>query len=194
MESLYQEIINILENNDATRFIYDIFNINFTSGPFGVKCWIQYILNEYGYNSPVYGYICNFFNRILDKLANFIGNAIGSMIPDSAGIPGLLIPIIINNLREKSVRVVEKKLKKYYKKIPKRYKALIQNPKSFKQFLDKKIRSKKVKGKLMSYLGNDNGYILYKNLYSNTGLFAFSIHKGFSLIFSLLDIIESCGN
>ena len=191
---IIKQIFDILENNQEIRFIYDILNINFTGGPFGVKCWIKYILDEYGSDSEVYGKICSFFDGILDKLATFIGNALGTMIPDSAGLPGLIIPIIVDKARSGALTYLEKKIDSYYKKIPKHYRVLIKHPKSFKKFLDKKIRKKSTLKVIFKLLGKKKGKQLIITLINNTEMFTHGIHKGFSLMYTLIRIFLECEN
>ena len=187
-----KSLSELLDDADALRFIYDILNINFTEGPVGVKCWIKYILDEYGSDSESYDLICSFFDSILDKLAAFIGNTVGTMIPDSAGLPGLLIPIIVAKARSGALKYVEKKVDHYYNKIPRRYHILIRNPKAFKKFLDKKILKKITQKIILKIAGKKRGTLIIKTIYRNTGLIALGIHKGFALIYSLTRILIEC--
>ena len=129
--------------------------------------------------------MCNFFNKIFNKLASFIGNTMGSMIPNSAGIPGILVPILLKNFKGGAIDVLESQVKKYYNKIPHTYKSMIKNPKLMKKFLDSKIKKGK---KFLFGQTKDLANILFKNTYG----FSYSIHKFMALIFSLFYILKIC--
>jgi hypothetical protein len=176
---------DIISDVEATRLLYDILNINFLGGPFHVKCWIKYILNEYGSDTPAYQTVCNFFHKIFDKLANFMGIALGAMIPDSIGIPGILIPELIKKFKSGAVNTIEAQINKYYKKIPRDIKIMLNKPRIFKKFLDRKI--KRGQKYLMSI--GDN---IAEKLLDNTWAFAYAIHKFFALMFSLFFILKLC--
>lgn len=187
ISAIVTHLNDIISDPDAMRLLYDILNVDFKGGPFHVKCWIRYILREYGDETSAYHTVCSFFNKIFDKLANFMGNALGAMIPDSIGIPGMLIPLLIKQFKSGAISIIEKQINKYYKKIPRDIKLMIKNPKIMKKFLDRKI------SKANHYLlGFGSG--LANLLKDNTWGFAYSIHKFFALMFSLFYILRVCLN
>jgi hypothetical protein len=185
IRSIVVNIKDIISDNEAIQFLYDILNVNFSGGPFHVKCWIKHILKEYGSNTQTYKTICNFFNTIFDKLANFMGNALGAMIPDSMGLPGIIIPSLIKNFKSGAITQIDSKINKYYEKIPTDIKIMITNPKILKHFLDFQI--KRGKKKLMGF-GNE----LAHKLKTYTEPFAHFTHKFFALMFSLFHILKLC--
>lgn len=178
---------DIIHDTEATRLLYDILNVNFLGGPFHVKCWIRYLLREYGSDTPAFQTVCAFFHKIFDKLANFMGNAMGAMIPDSIGIPGILIPMLIKNFKAGAINTIEAKINKYYKKIPRDIKIMLSKPRLFKKFLDKKIKRG---SKYLMGLGDG----MADTLLDNTWGFSYSIHKFFALMFSLFYILKICFN
>ena len=48
IQSITQQLLTLVNNRDALRLLFDIFNIDFREGPFGVKCWINFVINAYG--------------------------------------------------------------------------------------------------------------------------------------------------
>lgn len=178
---------DIINDTSAMRLLYDILNVNFSGGPFHVKCWIKYILREYGSDTPAFQTVCKFFRKIFDKLANFMGNALGAMIPDSIGIPGILIPMLIKNFKAGSINIIEAQINKYYKKIPFDMKLMLSKPHLFKKFLDRKIKKSR---KYLMNIGNN----IFDTLLDNTWAFSYSIHKFFALMFSLFYILKLCFN
>jgi len=187
MMSIIGGIIGILDDEEGTRFIYDVFNIDFTDGPFGVKCWVGYMLNQYGGNTKVYSVVCKFFDKLLNKVAKFIGNAFGTMIPNSAGLPAILIPLLVGFFREGALNMVEKEMNKYFEKIPHDMKIMIKDPELLIKYLQHIISSAKP-----FLLGKGKG--LFKTLNNNTEIFAFGLHKFFALSFALLQLFKMCGN
>lgn len=179
-------LIGILLDRDGIRFIYDIFSINFTDGPFGVKCWMEYILKSYGEGSKAYAVACKFFNMLVDKFANFIGNMMGSMIPDTVGLLSLIVPMIINNFQKGAFSFLERQLNKYYNRIPWDKRQLIEHPNLFKVYLDKKIDTGQ---KILLGFGKK----MFDALRRNTALFAISIHKFMAIMWSLIQIFITCG-
>jgi hypothetical protein len=178
---------DIIHDEGATRLLYDILNVNFLGGPFHVKCWIRYIIKEYGGDTTTYQTVCSFFNKIFDKLANFMGNALGAMIPDSIGVPGIIIPILIKNFKSGAINTIESQINKYYKKIPHDISLMIKKPRLLKKFLDKKIK----KGSKYLFGFGDN---IANELLDNTWAFSYSIHKFFALMFSLFYVLKLCFN
>lgn len=183
IKTILENLTDIISDKDATRLLYDILNVNFLGGPFHVKCWIKYIVNEYGSQTQSYKTLCKFFNKIFDKLANFMGNAMGAMLPDSIGLPGIIVPILIKNFKGGAIKTIEKQITKYYNKIPRDIKMLLKKPKLFKKFLDKKIKRA---NKYLMGLGNDLAELLLENTWG----FAYSIHKFFALMFALFFILN----
>jgi hypothetical protein len=176
---------DVIQDKEAMRLLYDILNVNFLDGPHGVECWIKYIINEYGSDTNAYSVVCDFFHKIFDKLANFMGNAMGAMIPDSVGIPGMLIPLLIKKFESGAISVLESQIKKYYRKIPHDIQFMLRKPKILKKYLDKKI---KFASKFLFGMGKH----LKNSLLENTWGFAYSIHKFFALMFSLFYILKVC--
>ena len=46
--AMVESFLEILNDSEAMRLLFDILNINFMDGPFGVKCWIKYVLHAHG--------------------------------------------------------------------------------------------------------------------------------------------------
>jgi hypothetical protein len=185
MMSLINSVVQSFEDENTTRFIYDVLNVDFTEGPFGVKCWIEYILSKYGENTKVFSIMCGFFDKILNKVASFIGNALGTMIPNSAGLPALLIPILIKLFKKKTLNKLESQMNKYFEKIPHDIKIIIKNPQLLSEYLQPKISSAK-----LFLFGKGEG--LFEALNDNIEGFAFGIHRFFALSFSLLQLFKMC--
>lgn len=192
IKKLLDGVNKLLNDNNCARFIYDILSIDFRGGPKNVKCWIKYILDQYGRDLQAYEYICSFFDFILEELANLIGNMLGVSIPDFAGLPGLVIPMLIDKFKQGSLKYIEKKLDKYYRKMSKKHKALIRNPKAFKQYLNKKIKHKSFKKTIYKFLGKEEGKKLIIELLRITGPISHVINKGFALIYVMLIVARDC--
>jgi len=185
MMTIVTSIVDVMRDTEGMKFIYSIFKINFLDGPFDVKCWVKYIVQEYGENSKVYKISCNFFDKILDKISRFAANALGSMIPNSSGLPAILIPILISSFREGALDMVEEKLDEYYEKIPEDIEIKIRKPRLMKKFLDDNL---KYANKLSLGLGEN----VFNMIMRNTWTFAYFIHKFFALVYALLFIFQNC--
>lgn len=120
-------IETIYQINDPYLLVIfsDILNIDFRDGPHGVKCWVEYIMYVYGDNMQAINSLCTFYDKIRDKIANYIGKIIGSFIPNSPRfIAGIIAQQIIKIGQSKLFRFVEKK----YENINSSFKLYLQNP------------------------------------------------------------------
>jgi hypothetical protein len=185
ISAVMQQLIEMVDDTQALRFIYDVFNIDFRDGPFGVSCWIKFILNTYGEDSQVYISVCSFLNIILAKLADFIGSLISSMIPNSVGLVGMIVAEVMKHAKKGAFDMAISKLNYYYNKIPADKQLLLQNPQMMKAYLDKKIL--KIKAYLLGLGGS-----LFETLVDNTEFFSVTIHNLLALVYTILYSLASC--
>lgn len=207
-----EAIINlgeVLINDDSKRILNDILKIDFTDGPFGVKCWIEYILDKYGHDNLFLKSTCALFNKILsyiyDKLISFISKAISFAIPDG-GVAGVLFSGIITMLKCKTYDFALLRLNKTYEKMSYDKQILFEKPELMKKVLDDYL----IKGKFFidkfddiivknavnlinsSSIINLNNFTVYNFLSSNTEFFAFALNKVFGMVFTILYILSNC--
>jgi hypothetical protein len=180
------EFIDLALDPASMRLLYDLFNVNFRDGPAGVKCWVLYIKDAYGATSKAYGIICDMFDRLMNKLAEFVGNLLSSMIPDSLGLGAYVVPFIMSNYREGALDYMEDKLNGYYDEIPYELQTMIQDPHAFKEYIVE--------------IFNTATYVIpgFDSISEKVGkyaeMFALIIHKLFALVYSLIHIFMSCGH
>jgi len=191
--SFIDNIIEIATDTDSIRLLYDIFLIDFTDGPFGVECWIEYIIKTYGDTNNAYLKVCTFFNNMIQKLANFLGNLLSTMIPDNAGLVAMIVPPLIVNFRDGFFSAIEDKLNEYYDKIPEDYQQMLQHPELFKQFIQETLSSG---ANILNTLtiGKTKGATdeLINMLTKNLTAIITMIHKCCALMWSLMYIFMNC--
>jgi len=183
--TVIRSLLKLISERDTLRILYDIFNIKFSDGPHGVKCWMAFIINEYGADSEVFSIVCGFFNDILDKLAEFAANALSSVIPDNVGLIGIIGPMIIDYAKKGLLTLLENQLNGYYDRIPADKQVLLEHPKLMKKWLDEQLDFAK-----MIILGY--GEQMFNVLKQFTGLFAKVISRMLAMVFSLIYIFISC--
>lgn len=125
-------------STETVRFLGDLFNIDFRDGPDGVDCWVGQMFKQYNMDN-MNVVICQLLNetRIYQKMTEFVGNFIGSMIPDAGFlVSSFIIKFMSSNFGKRSMmRTIIKMLKKKYKKIPKSVRLIIQDPNKLDAFV-----------------------------------------------------------
>jgi len=183
-----QGLGDLLVDSENVRFVYDILNIDFRDGPFGVKCWVEYIMNKYGENTSLLSSMCIIFNNIADKIADklikFISKAITISIPDG-GISGVLLSAVLMVLKSGAYGLAIIKLNQAYNKFSYDTQLLFEKPLLMKANLEKVLKSAE------SYI-RKLGDNVYEILYNNTAFFAFTINKVFALVYALLYVFSKC--
>lgn len=188
-----ESALRIATKGNGIRLVYDILNVDFRDGPFGVKCWIEYILNKYGSTSEAYLIACTFFNRILDKIAQFMGNLLSSVIPNNMGLVGIVVPQLIKLFKQGFMTQVESVLEDYYDQIPDNFQMMLQNPKEFKEYIKEILEEQK--DSIDTYtLGMAKGTTanVVKFLTEKSGTLVLFIHKLLAFMFSMIQIFKSC--
>lgn len=200
-------ITQILFDDDTKRILNDIFTIDFTDGPFGVKCWVEYIMNKYAKNTEFMKKICSIFNKILsavyNKLISFISKAITFAVPEG-GVAGTLFSTFISVLKCKTYDFALLRLNATYDKMSYDTQILFEKPLLMKKFLDAGIMSGKgffdfinnnVIQKATGLVGGNskiNITSLYDFLIDNTYFFSYAINKAFAMVFTIMHILSMC--
>lgn len=219
--SVLIKILNILANlteaatqQESLNLIYDIFGIDFTDGPFGVKCWINYIWIQYRKDASIFKVVCNIIIKpLIGELAKLIGSAISTMLPDTAGIFGVIITAILDLIGTHSFGFAASKLSEYYYRIPYDQQMILQDPKQLANYLLNAIKFIKKntpfinnmaleisKKKVKTQPTNENIFDkarddvnkLFDVLEKNANFFAITINKMFALTFALLYLSSHC--
>lgn len=184
------EFVAVSADPMGMRFMYEIFNIDFRDGVFGVECWINYILNTYGTDNSAFAHICKMFNKLLTKMADLIGSAISTLLPDTAGIAAIIISTILRLAEGKAYGAAAKKLADFYEEIPRDQQMLLEKPLLMKVYLDDTIGF--IEDIVVNKLGLSDGKNVMDTLRNNTAFFSVTVNKMFALIFSILFILEKC--
>jgi hypothetical protein len=187
MDDYLTEIVEISRNPEALRLLYDISNINFKDGPYGVKCWIKYILDSYETESPAYRLVCGMFRKLMNRIAEFIGNMISSMLPQLSGIPAILAPLIAKYAAKGGFMKIISTLDSYYNKVPYHMKYLIENPSKMKEYLDKHID---LANRFLLGFGKKPFAVIK----ANTGFFAHGMSKMLAIIYAVMYLLVECLN
>ncbi len=199
----------LLDDDDSKRVIYDLFSIDFRDGPFGVKCWVDYIMNKYGKDTEFVKHICQILIKMLDvvydKLIEFISRMLTISIPDG-GVSGVLISGFISLLKCKTFDMALLKLTQAYDKISYDKQILFERPQLMKKMLDDSLEKghkffTAINDATISKIGNlfkfknvidTKDFNIYDFLKDNTGLLAFAINKILALVFMMLNIFSMC--
>lgn len=202
-------LTDILVDDNSKRLLNDIFMIDFTDGSFGVKCWIEYILDKYGNDNLFLKSACGLFNKILsmvyDKLISFISKAISFAVPEG-GITGVLFSGIVSMMKCKTYDFALLRLNKAYDKMSYDKQILFEKPALMKKtldgylskgkfFIDKfdDIVSKNLSNLINSgKLVNVGNFTVYNFLSSNTEFFSFALNKIFAMVFAVMYILTNC--
>lgn len=111
-------------------YIYDILNINFETGPIGVKCQYDYIKQKYPTHEKLNLILCKLFAVVYMKFTSFLSNAISTSIPYNFGLVSHAIYLILKSGAAKNAAfsIITKKTMKFYNKVPPFMKKTIQSP------------------------------------------------------------------
>ena len=199
------ELNNIIDDEDALSFVYNIFNIDFKGGSFHVQCWVNYMLKAIGGHSKVYETICKLFNRILDKFGNFIADMIATMMPNIGVVVGIAISKMIQNSKKYAISVIISELNSKYNDLDYTKQMLIQNPSLMEKFIKYKLDSFM---KILTAPASMINYFMPSSLQLPTEelkaaieilakysqFFAEAAHRLFAFIFSILYVLEKCND
>lgn len=198
------KLFDVLQNDDSKKILYDLFTIDFSNGPFGVKCWVNYVLDKYGKDNEFMKYICSVFNKILsviyNKFISFISKALTFAIPDG-GIAGVLFSGIISLMKCKTYDFALKKLNDAYDKMSYDKQILFEKPKLMKDILDTYLTKGKgfidtfdnlVTANIKNALSDTGDFSIFNFLSNNTELFSFTISKMFAIVFAILELLSKC--
>lgn len=201
------DVSEILLSDDTKRVVNDLLNVDFSDGPFGVKCWVEYVMNKYGKNTEFMKLICSLFNKLLStvysKLIAFISKAISFAVPEG-GITGTLFTGFVSVLKCKTYDFALLRLNKTYDRMSYDSQILFEKPLLMKKVLDNHITNAKgffdfINSNVISKvtgLVNSENKIDISNIYNffidNTYFFAYSINKVFAIVFAMLHILSMC--
>lgn len=192
------KIIETITDDVFKKLLNDILMIDFSNGPFGVKCWIEYIFSKYGYDNKFVETTCTIFNNILsmiyDKLIAFISKTISFSIPDG-GISGVLFAGIISLMKCTTYEFALLKLNQTYDKISYDNQILFERPPLMKKTLDSYIKKAKkfidfFDKKVVEKLSKDIS--IYNFMSTNTEFFAFILNKMFAMVFAMMQVLSMC--
>jgi hypothetical protein len=86
------------EQVSATKWITDIYNLEWIGDPYDVQKKMNVIFDEVEQNekaAAIYGAICEKYTAILDSFAAMFGSLVSAMIPDDAGATRIIVEMII---------------------------------------------------------------------------------------------------
>lgn len=169
-------------------FIYDLFSINFSGGPYQTTCWTNYVMEYYTNNetdtnsNKMICLINDIFNDINDTVISFVGSALDMIVPESMGLIGTLAPL----LKEYDYVIygeIRDQITENYKMIPGDIRMFIQHPKKLSSYIFEMFNSYTLG--MSDRIIPDNAQ---QHLKKGIDIFAMSIHKGLSMIFIFLNI------
>lgn len=180
------ELIRIkqqLQDPEILRMIYNLLDINFTEGIEGVRCKVKYIFSE-NKRISVNMLLCELFRRVYPKMAEFIGSLMSASIPNSGGLPQILIVRAMKTNAGKNymMSMVIKKLKKFYKKVPKKYRKMLEDPNKLENYLSRILS----KGAFIY------GAKIQKQVIKYIKGIAYILHKMIAITFMLLYVFKEC--
>lgn len=196
-----------LIDGESRKVLYDLLQINFNDGPYGVKCWVDYILTTYAKDTNFVKKICGILNSLLSAIYNrfisFISKALSFGIPDG-GVVGILFSTLISLFKCKTYDAVLYLLNNTYNKISYDKQLLIEKPELMKKMLDTNINKTKSLfqkfgmndriNKIISNITKNKNTNLYDLLINNTSMFAFIVNKVFAMVFAILQFLSHCSN
>lgn len=199
--------IQMLQSESFIKLFYNLIYINFMDGPFGVKCWIEYLIKTHGKDSEGYQLLCQFVNTIFDALAEFTGSMVSMLRPETSGLAYIIVPYIMKNSQKGLFEKVEEELTDTYNLASDFYKNLIQNPMEMKQYLDDKLNGtkdiinkifffvkKEVKDADGSFYEEGFSDVFFDAITNNTAMFAIGMNKFMALMFSVIRIFAVCAD
>jgi hypothetical protein len=127
-----------LNNPILMQFLMDILNVDFREGPYGVECWVNYLLNYYSNRPEALRNLCNFYKRIRNKVMVFIGKLIGGLLPN---VPRILIGEITKKMATMAQSDLYEFVKKQYAIVPPHVKMMIEKPEMLKHNIDMALYS-----------------------------------------------------
>lgn len=202
-------ITKILSDEESKRVIHDLFIIDFRDGPFGVKCWVEYVMSKYGKNNEFIKQMCKICNSILStiysKLISFISKAISFAVPDG-GITGLLFSSFMSVLKCKTYDFALLRLNKAYDKMSYDNQLLFEKPALMKKTLDNHLANAKgffdfINNNVIQKIADVGGINtslksgisnVYQLFVDNTDLFSYVINKVFAIVFALMQVLSTC--
>ena len=197
MRDVASVLVNILSvlsdfasEKRVLRIIYDLFNINFEYGPYGVKCQVNYIMKKYGKETVVITRVCEIFRKLLDKLASFVGSSISLMLPNTAGVVAVVVKKIVQLASKGFVAVVIWQMEDLYSYIPYDKQILLQEPEKFNIYLQRNIAL--IENVLKIKHDTEDVKKTSNIIKDNTDFFANAISKLFTLQFVVLHVLSNC--
>lgn len=187
ISNVLDSILTIIKDEYSSKYLYDLLSIDFHEGSFGVKCRVKYISEQYknvenmNLNST-YNVICTFFNVIEAKLEKFAANAIGTMIPDSIGLPEFIIPTLIDKAKPYALEYAENKLNELINKIPKEMQENIRDPKKLRNYLERHY------GLIKLFMPSE----MFDKLVKYSEFLATIVSHSFGILFMVLNQFEIC--
>lgn len=166
------------------QLVNDVLSIDFEDGPMGVECRVKYIMAHRDFQGS---FLCEIFRPIYPKMVEFIGAAISASMPDTAGIPGVIITRIMQKDigKNAAITMIINKLTKQYNKIPKIFRRQFQDPELLRESLETNLNiGKKI---LLGY-----GDEVLENAMKYINLIAYILHKLMAITFAILHILKGC--
>lgn len=190
LENKRHDFINSLVNNKhQLAFIYDMFNVDFTGGPFHTICWVEYIMKYYITSEErlkeIYTMLClmnDIYLDINESVIGFVGAALDMIIPESVGLAGTMTPllkdysyVLYHNVRD---QITDR-----YQQIPDEYKILIQNPNKMSNYIFDKFSS---------YSWGISDIVIPSSVQQYMGkgidVLAMGMHKGMAMTYMFLNV------
>lgn len=183
----------INENRESGKnqllFIYDLFNIDFSGGPFHTECWVNYVMGHYIQNTKnkkdIYALLCMMNDIYMDvnkSVMEFVGSTLDMVVPESMGILGTITPLL-GNYNYVLYKRVRKQITNNYNRIPHKYKILIQNPKKMSTFIFDKFNEHTFHASELIIKGN-----FKKHMEKGIDLLAYGLNKGLGLMYMFLNV------
>ena len=186
LAKILDALLHMADDKLALRFLYDILNINFNDGSFGVKCWVNYILKSYGKQSVTYGIICNFVKKILDKLAKFVGDTLETFSrAPTLGILSEITRFIIQKVKEHAFDIAIQFLDQKYSEISPHDQSLIQDPEKMEKYINSQADRF---GFLLIYKKDQ----IIRTIKDNSHAFGTFVNQSFSLMYASLYLLKEC--
>lgn len=169
-------------------FIYDLFNVDFSGGPFHNRCHVEFVMNHYMTSPDKKKYMHSIITTMNDiyidinrTVVEFVATAIDALVPNTLGLAGTFSSLLENysNVMYKKAR---KTLTDNYMRIPAEFRKLIQEPRLLKEYVSK-ILNKYTLG-IFSQVSVD----IKSSIDAYSDLFANAINKGMSMIFMFLNV------
>jgi len=184
----------VLENKinsgrNQLAFIYDLFNVDFSGGPFHTMCWVKYVMNHYVSSSEnasdIYSLLClinDIYVDINESVIGFIGSALDMIIPESVGIAGTVAPML-KGYSYVLYNIIRDQITDNYNQIPLDFRLLIQNPDKMAKYIFAKFNT-------YSLGLSDLVIPTLAKQYMSKGIdvLAYSIHKGMAMVYMFLNV------